>query len=76
MLLGAMLGYMFYWSGSLWVPVIAHAFINGMQVVLAYLHEHGAITFDIAGDEASSRLCGVNLYCFGRCFTFLLQKSK
>jgi membrane protease YdiL (CAAX protease family) len=72
MLLGALLGYMFYWSGSLWVPIIAHAFINGMQVVLAYLHEHGAIAFDIAGDEAlpgyvvliCTALAGALLFCF------------
>lgn len=51
MLLGALLGYLFYWSGSLWVPIAAHAFVNGIQVVLAYLHEHGTIAFDIMSDE-------------------------
>lgn len=52
MLLGALLGYLFYWSGSLWVPIISHAFINGAQVVLAYLHEHGMIQFNIVEEEA------------------------
>ncbi|MBK9730820.1 MAG: CPBP family intramembrane metalloprotease [Chitinophagaceae bacterium] len=52
MLLGGLLGYLFYWSGNLWVPIIAHGFINGGQIVLAYLHEHGSIQFDIAGDDA------------------------
>lgn len=52
MLLGALLGYLFYWSGSLWVSIAAHAFVNGGQILLAYLHEHGNIQFDISGDEA------------------------
>ncbi|MBA2407802.1 MAG: CPBP family intramembrane metalloprotease, partial [Chitinophagales bacterium] len=52
LLLGALLGYLFYWSGNLWVPIIAHALNNGGQVVLAYLHEHGVIQFDIMADES------------------------
>lgn len=52
MLLGGLLGYLFYWSGSLWVPILAHAFSNGIQIILAYLHEHGMIQFDIDSEEA------------------------
>ena len=33
-LLGAMLGYLFYWTGSLWVPMLAH-FINNVQYVVS-----------------------------------------
>ena len=51
MLLGALLGYLFEWSGSLWIPILAHAFNNGIQVVLAYLHEHGKIEYDIATSQ-------------------------
>ena len=51
LLLGALLGYLFYWSGSLWVPIIAHALNNGGQVLLVYLHDHGLINFDINSDE-------------------------
>ncbi len=36
MLLGAVLGYLFYWSRSLWVPIIAHFANNGIQVVMVY----------------------------------------
>lgn len=35
-LLGGMLGYLFSWSGSLWLPVLAHFFFNGIQVVAKY----------------------------------------
>jgi len=36
MLLGAVLGYLFYWSRSLWVPIIAHFANNSIQVVMVY----------------------------------------
>jgi membrane protease YdiL (CAAX protease family) len=36
MMLGAILGYLYYWTGNLWVPVIVHAFNNGIQVILIY----------------------------------------
>ena len=29
-ILGILLGYMFYWSGSLWLPILAH-FVNNAQ---------------------------------------------
>lgn len=51
MILGALLGYLFVWSGSLWVPIIAHAFNNGIQIVLAYLYDHKKIEFDITSEQ-------------------------
>ncbi len=36
--MGAMLGYMVYWSGSLWLSVFIHACFNGSQIIVAYLH--------------------------------------
>ncbi|NNM16404.1 MAG: CPBP family intramembrane metalloprotease [Bacteroidia bacterium] len=37
MLLGAMFGYMLVWSGSLWVPIIAHFIHNTAVVVSAFV---------------------------------------
>lgn len=45
--LGYMLGYLFVWSGNLWVPMIAHFLNNGIVVVAAYLSESGQISLDI-----------------------------
>jgi membrane protease YdiL (CAAX protease family) len=33
MLLGALLGYLFYWTNNLWIPAIIHFLNNGLQVV-------------------------------------------
>lgn len=34
MLFGALFGYVFYWSGSLWIPILGH-FLNNASVVVA-----------------------------------------
>lgn len=37
LVLGAALGYSYYWTKSLWVPIILHLIFNGLQVVQAYV---------------------------------------
>lgn len=37
--LGAALGYLLYWTGNLWIPIIAHFFNNALQVVFRYFAE-------------------------------------
>ncbi len=37
LLLGAFFGYLVWWSGSLWVPIIAHALNNSGVVITQYL---------------------------------------
>ncbi len=37
-LLGGLLGYLFYWSGSLWMAMGAHFLHNAVQVVAVYLY--------------------------------------
>ncbi|MDH6310409.1 membrane protease YdiL (CAAX protease family) [Dysgonomonas sp. PFB1-18] len=37
-LLGALLGYLFLWSGSIWVPVITHTIHNAVNVLLIYVY--------------------------------------
>ena len=40
MLLGAFFGYLLLWSGSLWLPVLAHLVNNAIVVVFRYLQMH------------------------------------
>lgn len=37
MLLGAYLGYLFYWSRSIWVPVVAHFLHNALSLILDFI---------------------------------------
>jgi hypothetical protein len=45
--LGIIFGYVYFWSGSLWIPVILHFIFNGTTVIVAYLYQKGFITTDI-----------------------------
>jgi uncharacterized protein len=36
LLLGAALGYLFYWTRSLWAPIAGHFAVNGIQVLAQY----------------------------------------
>lgn len=41
MLLGAFFGYLFYWTGSIWVAAIAHMINNALVVITIYLSNIG-----------------------------------
>ncbi len=47
LLMGVAMGYLFYWSGNLWYPMIAHFTNNAMVVVMAYGIQHGSIRPEI-----------------------------
>lgn len=44
--LGMFLGYMLVFSGSLWVPVLAHFFQNGTVVVITWMESTGYLKID------------------------------
>ncbi len=43
MLLGVVLGYLYIWSGSLWLSMLFHFLNNGMAVVFSYLVGKGSV---------------------------------
>lgn len=43
MAMGILFGYLLIWSGSLWVPIIAHLVNNGMAVITKYYIDKGNI---------------------------------
>ncbi|HEY0029308.1 MAG TPA: CPBP family intramembrane glutamic endopeptidase [Bacteroidia bacterium] len=47
MIMGAYLGYLFLWSGSLWPGMLAHFINNGMAVFLIWLSNRGLISADV-----------------------------
>ena len=46
MVIGAALGYLYYYTGSLWAPILAHFVNNAMAVVTAFLTYNGLTTID------------------------------
>lgn len=51
MLLGVLFGYLFYWSNTLWIPILGHFVNNGFAVIMTYLYTTQIITFDIEQTE-------------------------
>jgi uncharacterized protein len=52
LVLGLFMGYAFYLSGNIWLPVIMHTVNNGVAVVVHYLHFNGLSTVSVK-DAAS-----------------------
>lgn len=53
LLLGALFGYMYHWSGNLWVPIIAHFFNNGFSLTMLYLHRQGISELNVEDNTAA-----------------------
>jgi hypothetical protein len=47
MLLGALLGYLYWWSGNIWVPILGHFMNNGFTVLMMYLLQRKVINFNL-----------------------------
>jgi len=51
-LLGALFGYIYYWSGNLWYPIFAHFVNNGFTLVMLYLYQQDATELNVEDTEA------------------------
>ncbi len=61
LMLGIILGYLFVWSGSIWVPVFVHFTNNAAAVIASYLANIGIIEADL---ESLGSTDNIN-YLFG-----------
>jgi hypothetical protein len=52
-LLGALFGYLYFWSGNLTVPVVAHFVNNGFSVVMIYLNKTRIAGVDLENPEVA-----------------------
>lgn len=52
--LGALFGYMYHFSGSLFYPVLAHIFNNTLTVLMVYFSKQGYFEFDIESTDTVS----------------------
>jgi uncharacterized protein len=53
MMLGALFGYLYHWSGNLIIPMFAHFFHNGFTLLMLYLYQTGTIGLDMESNEAA-----------------------
>lgn len=47
MLLGALFGYLYYWTKNIWIPIFAHFINNGYTLLMAYLYSKKIIEINI-----------------------------
>jgi uncharacterized protein len=52
MLLGALFGYLYFWTGNIWVPILAHFTNNGFTVLMVWLHQRRVTDIDIESTDA------------------------
>jgi uncharacterized protein len=77
LLLGAVYGYLYVWSGNLWVPIVGHIANNGIIVLLSYLHKIGVITVDVENYKTplNFTLAAV-VACVGLLYYFFKNKTE
>jgi uncharacterized protein len=71
MILGALFGYLFYWTGSIWIPIFAHFINNGSAVILSFLANRGTISSgyeDFGATENVFLITGSLLFTAGLIF--------
>ncbi|WP_128547856.1 CPBP family intramembrane glutamic endopeptidase [Larkinella soli] len=51
-LLGALFGYLYVWSGNLWVPILAHFVNNGFTVLMVWLYRRQMVSIDIENTDS------------------------
>lgn len=52
MLLGALFGYLYLWSGNIILPIVAHFVNNGFSVLALYFYQQGAVDYNLESSEA------------------------
>lgn len=52
MFLGALFGYVYVWSGNIWVPIFAHFVNNGFTVLMVYMHQRKMTSVNIESNES------------------------
>jgi membrane protease YdiL (CAAX protease family) len=52
MLLGALFGYFYFWSGNLWTAIFGHFVNNGFTLLMIYLFHQKILNFDLHQTQA------------------------
>ena len=63
MLIGAFLGYLLLWSGSLWLPVIAHLTNNATIVILYYVFQQKKLSTEMLDSLGTGETLWLGISC-------------
>lgn len=78
LLMGVAMGYLLFWSGNLWYPIIAHFTNNALSVILAYGIQHGSVEADIesVGLENATMASFSLVFCLMLLYLFKQHQNK
>lgn len=78
-LLGALLGYLFVWSKSIWAPIIAHFVNNALALILLFMMARGSISEDLDSfdpDFSDWLLVGISAIAVSGLIFYITKYSK
>ncbi len=73
MLLGVLFGYLYVWSGNLWIPILAHFLNNFISLTLLYIYQLNLTDIDVESEES---LPIWTIIIFSILFIFLLYSFR
>lgn len=76
MVLGAILGYLFYWTKNLWIPIVAHLFFNGFQVLGQYFYGNEIENLNLENQDEANWVSGLASLVFCILLGRYIQKSN
>jgi len=78
LILGMMLGYLLFWTKSLWVPIIAHFINNAFAVITYYYISKGEISEDVEkiGSEGQSMIFAFISFLLVGAIIYIFIKNK
>jgi len=76
MFLGSLLGYLYYWSKNLWIPILAH-FVNNAQVVIFShpLFKVDSSVYSIFSEEKINPMMGLFSFAAAMLLVYLLYQN-
>lgn len=74
LLVGAMFGYMYFWTKNIYVPIFAHMAFNAINLILGYLATNGVIPEDIVFASSLNSYWWVILLVYSVLPLFLLYR--
>lgn len=76
--LGLAMGYLFVYSGSIWLPILAHFINNGTATVYYYLHNNAYVTEDTLNNVGTGESWNMGVFSAGilLLIIFYLERQK
>jgi membrane protease YdiL (CAAX protease family) len=76
MLLGAVFGYVFYWTGNILIPIFMHFCNNAGTLIILHFNHQKIITLDTESTEDIPLTILFTTLIISLCTTYLIYKSK